>query len=882
MAASVVALLQHKLFGKDTPEYHSLTEGERSTIMESVYERGDRIMQIFLLIHALIAVGLAFFYDTWLVTGVVGGAALGMFVVSVRLLPRHLITRCIAGFSLQLFVALHIYQMHGLAEMHFFFFTGTTMMLVYQDWVSMWPGVVFIIVQHTVFAIYHNQGVPLYFFEDNYVSFTKLFFHFGIVLVQAVVCGYWAYLLRRFTIQNFLRNRNLEKNNDELHVLVKRQKEAERQLKESYNKAEEYRLLLQSILDASPDWIFVKDRDYRFTIVSQGFAGALQKRPEDIRGRTDEEIGFTKEHIYGNPERGIRGFRTDDSDALSGKIVRNSYDPATTATGEVRIFDTIKMPIRNAEAAIIGALGMARDVTDLRTKEEELRRAKDEAQAADRAKSEFLANMSHEIRTPMNAILGFAEILIGKLSGSPLQRYAETIYSGGRGLLTIINDILDLSKIEAGKLELEYRPINLHRLFTELQAFFQIRLEEKGLDFRVDIDPTLPQSLVVDEVRLRQILVNIVGNAVKFTEAGFVRIAVNTEESERTESDIRLVVEVEDSGIGIHEDQLQKIFEAFHQQSGQSIRRYGGTGLGLNITRRLVEMMGGAITVHSTVGQGSRFRVTLPNVLIGSLELESSVSRELKDIQFAPSTVLVVDDSSANRELLKEYLAPWSLTIIEAEDGALAVERAKQEQPDIIIMDMKMPVMDGYMATEILSGDKATHHIPIVALTASAMMGDRERVIALGCRGFLSKPVSRTELLHELMRFLPHTIVAQAETDTMPEELPQPGQKQERQSQTGAALELFELLETVYAKQWEDLRLVIMPDEVQHFAGELKALAGKYACERLAAYADTLEQQAATMQFSLMERTLDAYPDLLREFRTFLHMKANPHEISER
>lgn len=856
----------NKIFGKDTPEYRNLTESEKNVIMKDVYERGDRIMRIFFCIHALIAMGLACFYDTWLVTAIVGGAALAMFVISVYLLPRHFITRCIAGFSLQLFVALHIYQMHGLAEMHFFFFTGITMMLVYQDWVSMWPGVVFIIIQHTVFAIYHNQGVPLYFFEDNYISIVKLSFHFGIAIVQAAVCGYWAYLLRRMTIQNVLRNRNLERNNDELHVLIGRQKEAELQLKESYNKAEEYRLLLQSILDASPDWIFVKDREYRFTIVSQGFASALQKTVEDIRGKTDEEIGFMPEYIYGNSERGIRGFRLDDADALSGIVVRNSYDPATTATGEVRIFDTIKMPIRNAEAEIVGALGMARDVTDLRNKEEELRRAKDEAQAANRAKSEFLANMSHEIRTPMNAILGFAEILIGKLSDSPLQRYASTIYSGGRGLLTIINDILDLSKIEAGKLEFEYRPVNLYRLFDELRMFFQIKLEEKNLEFRMDIDPTLPRSLLLDEVRLRQILINLVGNAVKFTDTGFVRVAVHSEESERAESDVRLVFEVEDSGVGIREDQLQKIFEAFHQQSGQSIRRHGGTGLGLNITRRLVEMMDGDITVHSVAGSGSLFRVMLPNILIGSLEPEISISRDLKNIVFSESTVLVVDDSSANRELLKEYLSPWNLTIIEAENGAIAVEQARQAQPDVIIMDMKMPEMDGYMATEILTADETTRDIPVVALTASAMAGDRERAMTLGCRGFLSKPVSRTELLDELVKFLPHTLSSELSETATPERVIIP--EQSVVQQFGVVKELLEQLETVYTQRWEDLRIVLIPDEVQHFAIDLKQLADQYSSEPLAKYADTLDQQALTMQFSLLEKTLESYPDLLREFRT--------------
>lgn len=859
------------MFGKDIPEYSQLTEREKNAIMDSVYERGDRIMRIFFLVHALIAIGLACFYDTWMVASVVGGAALAMFIISVELLPRHFLTRCIAGFSLQLFVALHIYQMHGLAEMHFFFFTGVTMMLVYQDWVSMWPGVVFIIVQHTVFAVYHNQGVPLYFFEDNYVGFVKLGFHFGIAIVQAAVCGYWAYLLRRNTIQNFLRNQSLEKNNTELHVLIERQNEAELRLKESYNKAEEYRLLLQSILDASPDWIFVKDREFRFTIASQGLARSLQKNIEDIQGKTDEEVGFIPEHIYGNPERGIRGFRTDDAEALSGAVVRNSYDPAMTATGEIRIFDTIKMPIRNAENEIVGALGMARDVTDLRNQEEELRRAKDEAQAADRAKSEFLANMSHEIRTPMNAILGFAEILISKLSDSPLQRYASTIYSGGRGLLTIINDILDLSKIEAGKLEFEYRPVNLYRLFGELHTFFQIKIEEKGLEFRIDIDSALPRSLLLDEVRVRQILLNIVGNAVKFTETGFIRVAVHAEESERAESDVRLVFEVEDSGIGIREDQLQKIFEAFHQQSGQSIRRHGGTGLGLNITRRLVEMMGGDISVQSEVNKGSLFKVTLPNILIGSLEPDVPRTSDMKNITLSASTVLVVDDSSANRELLKEYLSFWDLVIIEAENGLKAVELARQMQPDVIIMDMKMPEMDGYTATGILTADEATQGIPIVALTASAMTGDRERAIALGCRGFLSKPVSRTELLEELIQFLPYTLNNQSNEHDLPAKTatPEPDSVQLSPSETEG--ELLHQLETTYTQRWEDLSIVLIPDEVQHFAVELRQLASQYSSERLGQYANVLEQQAATMQFSLLEKTLQSYPDLLREFRILLH-----------
>lgn len=880
----IFAWVHSWMFGKDSPEYIQLSSADKEAMMNGVYSQGNRIMVLFLLLHTIVAFSFAFLYSTWIATGLVCGFVWLMFGTSLRLFPLHFITRCLAGLAIEIFVALYVYQLRGLGDAHSIFFIGTVMMIVYQDWRSLWPSVLFLIVHHIIFALYQNQGVPLYLFEDDYITASKLVFHLSIAIAQVIVCGYWAYMLQRNTIRNTLRNKNLKATNKELSLLIEQQQQSKQQLLESFNKAEEYRLLLQCILDISPDWIFAKDQQFRLTLVNKEVANAMGMSVEYMQGKTDlelvDELNYPKEYMYGNPEDGRRGFRDEDARALAGAIVRNDSETVRTAAGEDKILDMVRMPIRNAEDEVVGMMAIGRDVTDTKKKEEELRHAKDDAQAANRAKSTFLANMSHEIRTPMNAILGFAEILIAKLVDTPLQHYAQTIYNGGMGLLTIINDILDLSKIEAGKMELEYRAVNLHRLLDELYTFFQIKLEEKALEFRLEVDSTLPKSLLLDEVRLRQILVNLVGNAVKFTQTGYIRVAVYAQESEAAESDVKLLFEVQDTGIGIRKDQLQQIFEAFHQQSGQSVRQHGGTGLGLNITRRLIEMMGGTITARSTEGKGSTFTITMPNILIGSLEPEPISSREISSIEFEAATVLVVDDSNANRELLKEYLAPWKLHIVEAENGVAAIEQARRYKPDVVIMDMKMPEMDGYTATQILVADEHTSHIPIIALTASVMMGDRDRALELGCRAFLSKPVSRNELVHALAEFLPHTAMKRANGDsaiassTVSED--------ERLWQLPAGAELLDILETTHLQRWESINVVIIPEEVQSFAGELKELAEHYGSALLKEYAETLGQQAVVMQFVLLEKTLEAYPQLLQKFRSLIPLKSDGYETSER
>ncbi len=406
-----------------------------------------------------------------------------------------------------------------------------------------------------------------------------------------------------------------------------------------------------------------------------------------------------------------------------------------------------------------GSIWLLEDVSARIQIETELRKAKDDAETASRAKSEFLANMSHEIRTPMNAILGFAEILKGKIRDEQHKQYLTSIHSAGKTLMTLINDILDLSKIEAGKMKLDYEPINPVFVFKEIADVFSQNISDKGLKFFMETDMNLPEFLLLDEIRLRQILFNLVGNAIKFTESGHVKIAVYMLAHKETPDKVDFIFAVEDTGIGIPDEQKQTIFNTFEQQSGQDHACYGGTGLGLAITKRLTEMMGGVISVSGEKGQGSIFTVTLKNVQkteavdAPGINIDPSVD----SVIFDKAVILIADDIKDSRLVLINCLEDYGFGFIEAQDGRQAIDLARDRHPDLILMDMKMPVTDGREATRIIKAHDATKDIPIIAVTAEAMK-DAEKEIRALCDGYLRKPIKKADLIAELIRFLKHTL----------------------------------------------------------------------------------------------------------------------------
>lgn len=538
-------------------------------------------------------------------------------------------------------------------------------------------------------------------------------------------------------------------------------------------------------------------------------------------------------------------------------------------------------PLFDDNGDFAGSASVLTDITALKEVEEQLKNARDSAEQANRSKSEFLANMSHEIRTPLNAVLGFTDLLSGLVEEPKQRGYLDTIKSSGKNLLMLINDILDLSKIEAGRLELHYEAVNPHSVFNELKQIFSLRIEEKGLDFIIEVAPDIPDGLLLDEVRLRQILFNLVGNAVKFTHKGFIRLSVRQIYTHQDKSTLDLIIAVEDTGIGIPPHSRTRIFDAFRQQDGQSTKKYGGTGLGLAITKRLVEMLSGEISLKSEVGKGTTFEIVLHDVAVsatGAVERDVSDARYLFAV-FAPAEILVVDDVEANRELVKEFLITKNFSIIEAGNGLEALQSAREHQPDAILMDIKMPIMNGREANRAIKQDETLKNIPVIALTASAMKGDRERMLSEGFDGFLHKPIKSVDLYRELARFIPHTrdeTGVPTEISPLAPDVAADASKNTDtavtasiDSETAARLpELLEKLENQYMLKWKSAKETGFFNEITDFGTSIRELGENYKVDMLTEFGQSLVEHAEGFDIENMNTRMDAYPRLIEKVKS--------------
>ena len=501
----------------------------------------------------------------------------------------------------------------------------------------------------------------------------------------------------------------------------------------------------------------------------------------------------------------------------------------------------------------------------------EVQKAREEAESANRAKSEFLTSMSHEIRTPMNAILGFTELLDARIRDERQRGFLSAIMSSAKTLLSLINDILDLSKIEAGKMELQYRPVNLGAIFLEQKSIFSWKAREKNLGLKIEIDPDLPEALLLDEMRLRQILFNLVGNAVKFTHSGRITLTVEKEGRNGSEGVVDLRFSVLDTGIGIDREQFDLIFEAFRQQEGQSTRKYAGTGLGLTITKKLVTIMGGRISVESSPGGGSTFEVTLPGVVVADPPHESGVLLDPDPgaVTFRRSTVLVVDDVRDNRRMVREFLAPHGVEILEAESGEEALRMASRSVPDLILMDIKLPGRDGYEITRAIKADPDLADMPVIGFSAFAMKDDEVQAIRAGCDGYLRKPLQKRDLLNELMRFLTHDHPTQAtRTERTATAGAAAGEKRDSSGEPGPslaerALEAAEVLKGPLKDQWERVRKRMVIQEIKEFAAEIRDLGTAKRVDLLVQWGEELFDAAGRFDIENIKGPLEAYPDLI-------------------
>ncbi|MEP2715904.1 ATP-binding protein [Pseudophaeobacter sp.] len=493
------------------------------------------------------------------------------------------------------------------------------------------------------------------------------------------------------------------------------------------------------------DSVLIVDRDANIQWVNEAFTRLTGFRFEEALGQNP---GILLNHSDTNPDaiREIEEGRRAEK-PFRVEILNRHKD------GSDIWFETNQVPIASGEGGAMSYIAIERDITAAKQAAQQLDEARLAAEEGNRAKSDFLATMSHEIRTPMNGVIGMAQLLEETDLDGDQKLYADTILSSARTLLALINDILDLSKLDAGQIELNPCDFDLHSCFDETTRLLQTQAENKGLDLVVERDSDLPRHLHGDDHRLRQILINLVGNAIKFTEKGRVKVSVEVEPAGA--GDVMLHCSVVDTGIGIPKDMLKDIFERFSQADAAISRRFGGSGLGLAISRRLAEAMGGRITVSSELGAGSCFSLAMPFGIVGggseTVEAAEETSNEgqLSTTELAGLRLLVAEDNRVNRLLIQKYLKGTALELEFAHDGAEAVDKVEQFKPDIVLMDVSMPVMDGLEATGIIRSREGPQPV-IIALTANAFDTDRIACLEAGMNEFVTKPINRNRLLEVL------------------------------------------------------------------------------------------------------------------------------------
>ena len=505
--------------------------------------------------------------------------------------------------------------------------------------------------------------------------------------------------------------------------------------------------------------------------------------------------------------------------------------------------------------------GIIANAYERKQMEATLENERDKANEANLAKSRFLANMSHEIRTPMNAVLGFTEALAQELETPRQKKMLESIRTSGNLLLSLLNDILDLSKIEAGKMTIVPKPAALKSMLNDIEVLFSVQAAGKGINLSVNVSDDVPDLLVFDEVRIKQVIFNLLGNAIKFTRIGDVNLNVSYVPDDQFSGELR--IGVDDTGAGIPEKDLERIFEPFVQQSGLLNRDYEGAGLGLSVCKRLIEQMNGTIKVYSKVGVGSSFNVTIPGVARGKKKDLHQVLPGIKgEVFFRKGSVMMVDDVSSNLNAMEALIEGTGLEVVHAGNGETAIRLLNHITPDVIFLDTRMPGLDGYEVATCIKRIEALQNTKIIACTASVANKEKLEQSEL-FDDYLYKPVSRHELISMLGKYLEHTVVEDnAEIQSTDDKLVISGDL------TKMLPELISEMEGPLTDLWREIDGSLVLFRIEGFAAELQQLFVRYPVPQLQHYVNELNDALEIIALDQIRTTVSAFPNLITQIKT--------------
>ena len=598
------------------------------------------------------------------------------------------------------------------------------------------------------------------------------------------------------------------------------------------------------------DFIHPEDRKGLFQRFELRTKGLIKAQPTSHRFRHKEGYWCTLESISKN---------LLDHPAIGGMVI-NSRNITKRKQTEL----ALKKSHQELEARVEERTRELLRLNKTLNNEILIRKEKEaELERANHAKSEFLANVSHEIRTPLNSVIGFSELLATMITEKQQKSYLSTITSAGKNLLALINDILDLSKMEAGKLKINASAVSLTALFGEIRRMFNMKLSEKGLTLSVEIESRVPQALILDEMRLRQVIVNLVDNAIKFTASGSICITARAAPSlAATDTLVDLTIEVRDSGIGIPLEKRDIVFESFQQESAGTSRRFGGTGLGLSICKQLMTLMGGRISVDSQQDAGSCFTIELPGI---ETARDPAPAREggeldLNSVRFSRETVLVVDDQVPIRFMLREILEKLNLEVIEAANGREALAAAAVQLPKLILMDAKMPEMDGPTAAKQLKADPATRHIPICLMTASMRTSVRELTAKESFMALLTKPI----IIEDMIKLLVHVFPSGGTADEKPAGT-RTADLLKQLVPDRLSPELKQALETEIHPCLSELAEGMKMSEISRFAQDIIHLGSKFGNTAVTAFGEALLEQAQTFDIERINLSLNILSQALEK-----------------